>query len=100
MPQLSLELPHQLGQEEAARRLKDRFNTVSDMYKAHVSDLTHQWNGHTFSFDFHTMGMKIAGTVAVEQAKVKLAASLPLAAMLFKGMIEDRIRQEMGQVLA
>jgi hypothetical protein len=100
MPQLSLEMPHQLTQEEAARRLKDRFETVTQMYRAQLSELSHQWDGHTFSFDFHTMGMKIAGTVAVEQAKVKLAASLPLAAMLFKGMIEDRIRQEMGQVLA
>ncbi len=100
MPQLSLELPHQLGQEEAARRLKDRFNAVCERYQTQISDLTHQWNGHNFSFDFHTMGMKIAGTLAVEPAKVTLAASLPLAAMLFKKVIEDRIRQEMGQVLA
>jgi hypothetical protein len=100
MPQLSLEVSHQLGQEEAARRLKDRFDAVSATYQSQVSNLSHQWNGDTFSFDFHTMGMKIAGTVAVEQAKVKLAASLPLAAMLFKKMIEDRIRQEVRQVLA
>jgi len=99
MPQLSLEVSHALGQEEAARRLKQRFITACEMYRSQVSNLRQQWDGHTFSFGFHAMGMKIAGTVAVEHARVKLAASLPFAAALFKGAIEDRIRQEVGDLL-
>lgn len=99
MPQLSLEVAHELGQEEAARRLKDRIALASDAYGSQVSELSQQWNGHTFTFGFHAMGMKIAGTVAVEHEKVKVAASIPLAAMLFKKTIEDRVRLEVGSLL-
>ena len=99
MPQLALEVPHALGQEEAARRLKQRITDASQSYQSQVSDLRQQWDGHTFSFGFLAMGMKVAGTVAVEQARVKLAAELPFAAMLLKGAIEKRIRQEVGEIL-
>lgn len=100
MPQLSLEIPHALGQAEAAQRLKDHFDAVRGMYESQVSNLNHQWDGHTFTFGFHALGMKIDGTVAVEPAKVAVAASLPMAAMLFKRTIEDRIRQEVDKILA
>ena len=99
MPKLTLEVAHTLGQEEAARRLKQRFADAGQSYQKQVSDLRQQWDGHTFSFGFLAMGMKVAGTVAVEQAKVKLAAELPFAAMLFKGAIEHRIREEVGGML-
>ena len=46
------------------------------------------------------MGMAVSGRVAVGPEKVKLDADLPLAAMFFKGAIEDRLRQEVGRVLA
>jgi hypothetical protein len=43
--------------------------------------------------------MKVAGTLAVEPANVKLNVDLPFAAMLFKKAIEDRVRQEVGRML-
>ena len=100
MPQLAVEVSHTLGQEEAARRLRQRFADVSASYNSQVSNLRQEWNGHSFSFGFHMMGMNIAGTVAVEPARVKLSTNLPFAAMLFKGAIESRIRQEVAEVLA
>jgi hypothetical protein len=100
MPQISLEVPHALSQDEATRRLKQRCDLVGAMYGSHVSELRQEWDGHTLSFGFHAMGMKIAGTVAVELEKVKLAANLPLAAVFLKGTIESRIREEVGGLLA
>ena len=46
------------------------------------------------------MGMAVSGTVAVEQQCVRLAVDLPFAALFAKGMIEDRIRHELGKLLA
>jgi hypothetical protein len=99
MPQLSVEVPHSLGQDEAAQRLKHRMDIASDFYQSKVSDLNHEWDGHMLSFGFQAMGMKFAGTMAVEPQSVKVAANLPLAAMLFKKTIEDRIRLEVGKIL-
>jgi hypothetical protein len=99
MPQFSVEVPHTLGQEEASKRLKHRLDIASEFYQSKVNALNHQWNGHTLSFGFEAMGMKIAGTMAVDQQSVKVAANLPLAAVLFKKTIEERIRQEVGKML-
>ena len=100
MPQLSLDIPHVLGLDEAARRLKERFTTARAEYQGHVSDFREEWRDHTFSFAFRALGMAVSGTVAVEQERIRLAAHLPLAAMFLKGAIEDRIRREVGILLA
>jgi hypothetical protein len=100
MPRITMETPHTLGSEEATRRLKDKFGAVRAKYGTQVHNLREQWADHTFSFEFSTMGMGVSGTVQVEDANVKLDAHLPFAAMLFKGVIEQRIRQELGGLLA
>ncbi|MCE5302809.1 MAG: polyhydroxyalkanoic acid system family protein [Planctomycetaceae bacterium] len=100
MPKLSLDIPHSLGQEEALRRLKVKFAAALSQYGDRVSDYREQWEDHTFSFGFKTLGMSVSGTVAVEPEYIRLAASLPLAAMLVKGAIEEQLRREMDRLLA
>ena len=99
MPQLSLDVPHSLGQEEATRRLKEKFAAAHAEYQDQVNNFRQEWRDHTFSFGFQVLGMAITGTVAVEEAVVRLVTHLPLAAAFFKGVIEDRLRQEMGDLL-
>jgi hypothetical protein len=99
MPKLLLDIPHSLGQEEATRRLKEKFAAARAEYQGQVSNFSEEWQDHTFSFGFHALGMAVTGTVAVEDAKVKLATNLPLAAAFFKGAIEERLRQEVGKLL-
>jgi hypothetical protein len=100
MPKMSLDVSHGLGQAEAAHRLKAKFAAVRAQYQSQVKELREEWLDHTLTFAFQAMGMAISGTVAVEPEKVRLAANLPFAAMLFKGTIEQRIRQEVGSLLA
>jgi hypothetical protein len=100
MAQFTLEAAHNLGREEAARRLKEKFHLVRDRYGSQVDNLRESWVDHTFSFEFKTLGMGISGTVQVEDSVVILDVNLPLAAMLFKGTIERQIRHELGGLLA
>ena len=51
-------------------------------------------------FAFKAMGMAVSGTVKVEESAVRLDAKIPMAAMMFKGMIEQQIRKELDGVLA
>ena len=99
MPQLLLDIPHSLGQEEATRRLKEKFAAAQSKYLGHVSNFREEWQDHTFSFGFHALGMAVTGTVAVGDTIVKLSTTLPLAAAMFRGTIEQRIRQEVGDLL-
>jgi hypothetical protein len=100
MPRLALDTPHALGQEEALRRLKIKFNAIRSEHGHSVNGLSEEWKDHKLSFAFKAMGMSVSGTVAVESDSVKLDATLPFAAMMFKGMIEQQIRKEIGGLLA
>jgi len=100
MPSIDLTVPHALGREEAVQRLKTGFGLAREGYQQHVSDLVEEWDGHLLRYSFKTFGMSVAGTVAVEPAEVRVTAGLPLAAALFRGAIEQQIREQMGKLLA
>jgi hypothetical protein len=96
MPRLSLTIPHTLGREEATRRIKEQLPKAREL----ASDLEEHWQDHTLTFSFKAMGFKVSGTLVVEDSAVQLELDLPLAAMMFKGMIEQRARQEIAGILA
>jgi hypothetical protein len=100
MPRLTMETPHALGQDEALRRLREKFDSVRAQHGDQVKNLNEEWTDHTLNFSFNAMGMGVSGAVKVEDSAVKLDAELPFAAMLFKGAIENRIRAELGDLLA
>ena len=99
MPRLNMHIPHQLGKEETLRRLKEKLDIAKDAYQSRVSDLHQQWKGDELLFGFKVAGMKVTGTLSVENSAVKLAAALPFAAMMFKGKIERRLREELSGLL-
>ena len=100
MALLSMDVPHQLGLDEALRRLREKLDSVRDQFGEQVSEFREEWRENELAFGFSAVGMKIAGTVAVEASNVKVAAQLPFAAAMFKGLIEQRIRDELDAVLA
>jgi hypothetical protein len=100
MPQLSLEVPHALGQAEALERLKRQFSFAKEAYASQLSDIHEEWNDHALEFSFRAMGMAISGTLAVEAAAVKIDAELPWAAVIFKNMIAERLHEELEKVLS
>jgi len=100
MPSLNMRTSHALGREEAIRRLKDKFSLAQAAYQEHVSDLHEEWNDGQCAFDFKAVGMQVAGTVTVDDSEVSVEAGLPLAAMIFKGAIESKIREELDKLLA
>ena len=95
MPKLTMEVPHSLGQDEAVRRLKDKLREAEGA----ADDMHQEWHDHTLSFHFEVMGMKIQGTMAVEDKAVRVDVDLPLAAVMVKGMIQQRVQQELAAVL-
>lgn len=100
MPQLSVDVPHQLDQSEAKRRLIEKIADARATAGTQVTDLEENWNDNEASFAFQVVGMKVAGTMAVEPDQVRVKADLPFAAIMFRGMIEQRVRQEIGDALA
>jgi hypothetical protein len=100
MPSLQFTYPHQLGQAEATERLKHLLDRVREKYQDQVSDLKQSWNENTLTFGFSTYGFKVSGDVVVEPSEVRLDAQIPFAAMMFKGKIENALRDALAKALA
>jgi hypothetical protein len=99
MPQLSVNIPHKLSQEEAVERIKTKLAAVKSEYQDRVNDFSEQWRDQTLSVGFQVLGMTISGSVAVEPHELRVAAKLPMAASFFRSTIEDRIRREVNTLL-
>jgi len=90
-----MQVTHSLGREEAARRIKEQLGTAS----AEVTDFEEQWQGYTMTFRCKAHGFAVSGTVIVEDTDVQLDATLPLAAVMFKSVIEQCLRQQVDDIL-
>jgi hypothetical protein len=99
MPALTLSIPHHLSQQEATDRLKQFLGKVKERYGNQVSDLQETWTEHGLNFGFKTYGFNVQGQLAVAPSEVKIDGQLPFAAMMFKGKIEQAIRDELSRLL-
>jgi len=99
MPSVKLSVPHRLGQEEASARLKRFFVRLKNRYQNQLSDLEEKWSGHDLDFGFKTYGFHVSGRMSVEPEEVRFDGQIPLAAMMFKGKIEQTVRDELNKLL-
>jgi hypothetical protein len=100
MPSMSLSMPHSLGQEEALKRLKAAIEKAKARNQGKVTNLKEDWKDNRLDYSFTTFSFNIKGEVTVEPELVKLNGSLPFAAMMFKGKIEQTVREELAKILA
>ena len=100
MPTFSTEVPHQLGAEQATERLKQFVEQVREQYKEFVTDLQGSWADNLLTFSFRAYGFKIDGTLTVDERAARLAGTLPFAAVVFRGKIEQTIAGELRRELS
>jgi hypothetical protein len=100
MPKLAFNVPHQLSQDEATRRLKQRIADARQSYQQQVSGLEEKWIDGRLDFRFSTMGITVKGHVTSAPAEVRIHADLPLVALPLKGTIEKQVRAELTRLLA
>ena len=99
MPALNVSVPHNLGQEAALARVQQFLDDIRTRYASHISDVRGQWAENLLEFAFTASGFPIKGTLSVDDDAVHVQGPLPLAAMFFKGKIEQTIRDELKKLL-
>ena len=99
MAGFSVAVPHGLGREAALVRVQQFLEDIRQTYGQDLSDVRGHWHGHRLDFGFRAKGLGVHGTLVVEEAEVHVAGPLPLAAMFFRGRIEQQIRQELEKLL-
>jgi hypothetical protein len=91
---LVVTIPHQLGKEEAVRRLKAGLGKVRTTFGEHITQVEETWTGDHLDFRLAALGQGISGTMDVAEDHVRLEVVLPwiLAMMAEKarGLIEKQ----------
>jgi hypothetical protein len=100
MPSFNVSVPHELGQATARARVEQFLDAVQRDYAEHVRNVSGEWQENELNFRFVTSGLKISGSLAVEESVVEVSGPLPLVAVLFRGKIEQQIRAELAKLLS
>jgi len=94
---LTINIPHQLGKDEARRRLETGFVKIEQQF-AKQAQVDKTWDGDRMAFRAVAMGQTITGTLDVLEEAIRLEIVLPG----FLGMLASKIRgkvEKEGQLL-
>ena len=76
-------IPHHLGREEAARRIKSGFAAARTNYSALLNIREETWNGDGLVFNMSTFGQSAAGRIDIADDHVRLEVTLPWLLAMF-----------------
>jgi hypothetical protein len=94
---LVVSIPHKLGREEAARRLKTGLGRAAASIPVMQVE-EERWSGDTMNFRIRAMGQIATGQVDVADDHVKVQVVLPWLLQRFAEMAQATIRKR-GQLL-
>lgn len=100
MPGFKTEVAHELGKDAAVDKLKGFLDQVKKRYPKEISEIEGNWSDNVLNYEFTTFGIKVDGTLTVEEETVCMEGNLPFAAMMFKGKISDSIKVALEKAIA
>lgn len=94
-----VDLPHQLGLEEAKRRIDTGMGRLADHIPGGASRVEKSWEGDTMRLLVEAMGQVVRANMSVSATSVRLEVVLPPALSFFGGPIAALIRREGATML-
>jgi len=89
-----ISIPHQLGKDEAVRRLKSGLGSASANY-GHVFAVEEEiWTGDRLQFRIRALGQVASGTIDVAEQYVTLQVFLPWLLAKIAAAIQPLVRKE------
>ena len=96
---LDVDLPHQLGREEARRRIAGNIHKLEKHIPGGASRVDSSWDGDTLNLQVHAMGQSVDAKIDVMDANVHCRIMLPGMLSFFAAPIEAMLRQKGSSVL-
>lgn len=96
---LDVDLPHQLGREEARRRIAGNIHKLESHIPGGTSRVDSSWEGDTLNLQVHAMGQAVEAKIDVFETKVHCRILLPGLLSFFAAPIEAMLRQKGSSVL-
>jgi hypothetical protein len=94
---LVVSIPHRLGREEAARRLKSGLGRAAASIPVMQVE-EERWSGDTMNFRIRALGQVASGQIEVADDQVRVEVVLPWLLQRFAEMAQATIRKR-GQLL-
>jgi hypothetical protein len=91
---LVVTVSHQLGKEEAVRRLKSGLGSVRTNFGHLFTVEEETWTGDHFDFRVRALGQVVSGGIDVQEDRVVLQFVLPWLLAKVAGAIQPLIRRE------
>jgi hypothetical protein len=98
---VTINIPHQLGKDEARKRLVEGFGRMRDQITGGLSAVVKfqdRWEGDRLHFEGSAIGQRITGRVDVLEDSVQMQIDLPEMLAAIADRIIPRFQQE-GQKL-
>ena len=90
---VTINISHDLGREEAQRRIRDGFEKVAGKIEF-GSEFEQRWEGDTLHFDAKAFGMSATGTVEAGEKMVTVTVVLPALLAGMAEMIKGKVEKE------
>ena len=94
---IEVELPHNLGKDEAHRRIANNVHRLEEHFPG-GSRIESGWAGDQLNLRIHALGDCVDSTIDVEETKVRVKMLLPGVLGMFSGVIQGAL-QKKGSVL-
>ena len=91
---LIVSIPHRLGREEAARRIKSGLATARSNYSAFLTIHEETWTGEKLAFNVSSLGQSAHGFIDVADDHVRLEVTLPWLLAQIAKRFTPAIRKE------
>lgn len=96
---IHVDLPHQLGREEAKRRIADNIGSLENHIPGGTDRVDTRWEGDTLKLSIDAMGQSVDTDITVEDAVVRCQLVLPGMLGMFAGPIEAVLQQKGSDLL-
>lgn len=96
---LIVNLPHNLGTEEARRRIEGGIGKLAGHIPGGAAEVKHHWAGDRMHLAVTAMGQAVTSQIDVSDSNVRLEVLLPGMLGMFAGQIEGLLRSKGGQML-
>ena len=94
---IDIDLPHNLGKDEARRRIANNIHKLQDHIPGAAS-VKSGWTGDQLNLQVAAMGEAVNATIDVQETKVHLKVLLPGMLGMFSGLVQAAL-QKKGSVL-
>ena len=95
---IDIDLPHNLGKDEARRRIANNIHKLQEHIPGGAS-VQSGWIGDQLSLQVAAMGEAVNATIDVMETKVHLKVLLPGMLGMFSGLVQAALQKKGGALL-